>query len=499
MQASGGGQEDCLYLHVHVPERVANGSVAGPVPVMVYIHGGGLMDGGGQFEHLGPLAAHLGPDGVVVVAINYRLNIFGWLAVAELSAESPTRTSGNYGLLDQQLALRWVEANVGSFGGDPSRVTVAGQSSGGTSIFALLCSPASRGLFHGAIALSGSINVSMSLAAGHAQNAPVVEAAGCARSQGGGATAAERLACLRALPASALVAAIPNAWNTPGMWGLELLNQSGMAYQGLPVVDGVVITHSFRDALAAGLVDVPLMFGNMEFESDLGPDVDVSSFNQAQWQAHLNESVASWDTSFPDIGADLYAAYENASISDPDKAYTAFNTDYGLTCGSAAIAIGAKSGEYKSPIYLFVGKWSPETPIPGSGRFVSYAYHTWDYQCACEAWADAANGGDWVPGSRDLAYSKALRGWWFDLMDDGQLNEQTGSKGLNSGDVDDSGEAGLWASVEAAVGFPAHWNTFVMAPPGSIEGGSKGVVDFKGGICADLSAWGFDDRFWWCN
>jgi para-nitrobenzyl esterase len=147
VQKNGDGEEDCLYLHVHAPERVANGSVTGPVPVMVYIHGGGLMDGGGQFEHLDPLAAHMGPDGVVVVAINYRLNIFGWLTVTELSEESPTGTSGNYGLLDQQLALQWVQTNVARFGGDPDRVTVAGQSSGGTSIFALLGSPASQGLF----------------------------------------------------------------------------------------------------------------------------------------------------------------------------------------------------------------------------------------------------------------------------------------------------------------------------------------------------------------
>jgi hypothetical protein len=152
-------------------------------------------------------------------------------------------------------------------------------------------------------------------------------------------------------------------------------------------------------------------------------------------------------------------------------------------------------------VYLFVGKWSPETPIPDDGRLVSYAYHSWDYQCAFEAWASVADGGVWVPGPRDLAYSKALQGWWFDLMDDGEINGQVDGGGLSKcSDVACDGETkGAWLSVEEAEGFPAHWSTFVMAPPDSKEGGSQMVVDFKGGVCADLAAFGFDARFWWCN
>ena len=476
------GTEDCLYLHVHVPEGVANGSAAEKVPVLVYIHGGGLMDGGGQFEHVDPFVSHAGPEGVIVVTINYRLNIFGWLVVEELSQENGG-TSGNYGLLDQQLALRWVKANAAAFGGDPARVTVAGQSSGGTSIFALLGSPASVGLFEAAIALSGSINTSMSLAQGHAQNAPIVAATGC----GAGATATERLACLRALQAADLVAAVPESWNTPGMWGLELLDKGGMGYQGLPVVDGAVVTHSFQDALAEGLVDVPLMFGNMAFESDLDPDVDVAAYDQAQWEAHLNASVASWAPTFSSIGADLYAEYRNASLADPDKAYTALNTDYGLTCGSAAIAVGAKAGAYTSPVYLFVGRWGPEAPIPRDGRRVTYAYHEWDYQVAIENWAEIAGEewgqpGGWAPGPRDQALSQALQGLWFDLMDDGALGPDSG-----------------WASVDDVAGFPAHYITYVFAPPGGAAGGSGSVVDFRAGSCGLLAGWGFDARFWWCN
>ena len=111
---------------------------------------------------------------MVVVAINYRLTAFGFLATSALGSADPRGVSGNYGILDQQLALQWVQDNIANFGGDPDSVTLIGQSSGGTSIFALLSSPASQGLFHGAISLSGSPNMTIDLQAAYAQNEALV-------------------------------------------------------------------------------------------------------------------------------------------------------------------------------------------------------------------------------------------------------------------------------------------------------------------------------------
>ncbi len=138
--------EDCLTLNVWTPKNAAR------APVMVWIHGGAFWGGAGsQAIYDGStFAAH----GVVVVTINYRLGVLGWLAHPGLSAESPDGMSGNYGLLDQIAALEWVKRNISVFGGDPTNVTIAGQSAGGLSVLYLMASPRARGLFAKAIAES---------------------------------------------------------------------------------------------------------------------------------------------------------------------------------------------------------------------------------------------------------------------------------------------------------------------------------------------------------
>lgn len=118
------------------------------------------------------------PEGLVVVAVNYRLNIFGFLATKELSEEQGG-ASGNYGIRDQVLALQWVRDNIAAFNGDPNRVTIAGQSSGGTSVFALLSAPSTRGLYSSAISLSGSPNLSQNMSITETQNIPIVENSPC--------------------------------------------------------------------------------------------------------------------------------------------------------------------------------------------------------------------------------------------------------------------------------------------------------------------------------
>lgn len=138
--------EDCLSLNVWTPDRAER------APVLVWIHGGSLI-GGSSSEGLYDGAA-LARRGVVVVSINYRLGVLGYLAHPELSAESPDHVSGNYGLLDQIAALKWVRRNIAAFGGDSANVTIAGESAGGLSVMYLMASPRARGLFHKAIAQS---------------------------------------------------------------------------------------------------------------------------------------------------------------------------------------------------------------------------------------------------------------------------------------------------------------------------------------------------------
>ena len=139
--------EDCLSLNIWAPEK------AKKAPVLVWIHGGSLISGSSS-EGMYDGAPMSKRSGLVVVSINYRLGVLGYMAHPELSAESPDHVSGNYGLLDQIAALRWVKKNIAAFGGDPDNVTIAGESAGGLSVLYLMASPPARGLFQKAIAQS---------------------------------------------------------------------------------------------------------------------------------------------------------------------------------------------------------------------------------------------------------------------------------------------------------------------------------------------------------
>ena len=144
--------EDCLYLNIWAPPDAE----AGERPVLVWIYGGGLQVGSAAMRNYS--GESLAAKGAVYVSMNYRLGILGFLAHPALSAESPQGASGNYGMLDQVAALKWIQENIASFGGDPDSVTIMGQSGGGRSVVSLQISPLARGLFHRAISMSGVVD-----------------------------------------------------------------------------------------------------------------------------------------------------------------------------------------------------------------------------------------------------------------------------------------------------------------------------------------------------
>jgi para-nitrobenzyl esterase len=142
--------EDCLYLNIWSPAKTTREKL----PVLVWIHGGGFVSGSGACAIYDGEA--MARENIIYISINYRLGVFGFLAHPGLTRESPHHASGNYGLLDQIAALKWIQNNIEAFGGDPARVTIAGQSAGSMSVHALAASPLAKGLFHGAIAQSGA-------------------------------------------------------------------------------------------------------------------------------------------------------------------------------------------------------------------------------------------------------------------------------------------------------------------------------------------------------
>jgi para-nitrobenzyl esterase len=222
----GPQSEDCLYLNVTTPTLRRDAKR----PVLVWIHGGGLTEDGA----LNYDGTKLSANGIVVVTINYRLGVFGFLAHPALVSR-PGGPAGNYGLMDQQAALRWVKHEIAEFGGDPHNVTIAGQSAGGLSVLAQLVSRDARGLFDRAIVQSGGFALNqVPLADAESFGQTFADAVGCHD---------QTAQCLRHAPADTLVNAFPDA-AIPG------------------VVDGKVLTESVGTALAAGhFAHVPILNG----------------------------------------------------------------------------------------------------------------------------------------------------------------------------------------------------------------------------------------------
>ncbi len=148
---SNGMSEDCLYLNVWTPSKTFNDKL----PVLVYFYGGGYIAGDGSEPRYD--GESMGRRGIVAITVNYRLGVFGFFSYPGLTKESPHHSSGNYGLLDQAAALKWVRQNIAAFGGDPKRITIAGESAGSFSVSALMASPLSRNIIAGAIGESGSL------------------------------------------------------------------------------------------------------------------------------------------------------------------------------------------------------------------------------------------------------------------------------------------------------------------------------------------------------
>jgi para-nitrobenzyl esterase len=190
---SNGVSEDCLYLNIWTPAKSAKDKL----PVLVYFYGGGFVAGdGSEPRYEGESMAR---KGIVALTVNYRLGVFGFLAYPGLTQESPHHASGNYGLLDQAAALAWVRQNIAAFGGDPKKVTIAGESAGSMSVSAQMASPLSKHLIAGAIGESGSVLGSlgpMPLAKAEAQGTKFAESIG-----------AKSLADLRALTTEKLMEA----------------------------------------------------------------------------------------------------------------------------------------------------------------------------------------------------------------------------------------------------------------------------------------------------
>jgi para-nitrobenzyl esterase len=307
--------ENCLFLNVYTPPRAAGR----PLPVMVWIHGGGFTGGAGRIYDGAMLAAR---EHVIVVTINYRLSAFGFLALPSLDAESADDSSGDYGLMDQQAAMRWVQDNAFAFGGNPGNVTIFGESAGGASVCANMASPTALGLFSRAIAESGCIFPAQGKKAAEQQGAALARKLGCTNP----ATAA---ACMRAKPAKAILKAEPSAGLS---WG--------------PVAGGFTMPRNPIKAFETGhYVHVPLLQGSNldEGESFVGIEFDVLAghpLTAAQYRQLVTGQ-------FGTHAKAVLAHYRLARFPSPDLAYAQVLTDSRFSCPALVTDIlTRRSGSY---------------------------------------------------------------------------------------------------------------------------------------------------------
>jgi para-nitrobenzyl esterase len=259
---SNGMSEDCLYLNVWTPAR----SGKERLPVLVYFFGGGYLAGDGSEPRYD--GESMAREGIVALTVNYRLNVFGFLAHPELTKESANHSSGNYALLDHVAALRWVRENIAAFGGDPSKVTIAGESAGSISVSALMASPLSKDLIAGAIGESGAM-IKPTL-----PPAPLAEA----EQQGqkfAESALAPTISALRAMSADDLLKA-----------------GGGRGTRFAATIDGWVLPRSPADAFETGRqARVPLLVGSNSAESSwrtiLGSEpVTVENYKAALRRIH---------------------------------------------------------------------------------------------------------------------------------------------------------------------------------------------------------------------
>lgn len=296
--------EDCLNLNIWT-----TGEPGDKRPVMVWIHGGALTRGAGSLPIYN--GAYLAKKGVVLVTINYRLNVFGFLAHPELTAESPNATSGNYGILDQIAALEWVQRNVEQFGGDADNVTIFGESAGSWSVNFLMASPLAEGLFHRAIGQSGAAFAGNPRLSEPAGDVPPAEAGGVAFAEAAGADSIEALRALSTEEILGAYAALPD--DAP--------------FRATANVDGYVLPDTVLNRFRSGAFNqVPVIVGSNANE--------MTSLADPTTVPAAKEALDAWvEETFGDHAGEFYTHYPIEGPTGVRDAYLAALRDRWFTLG----------------------------------------------------------------------------------------------------------------------------------------------------------------------
>ena len=374
----GESSEDCLFLNVYAP---ANATSQSKLPVMFWIHGGGFAGGASsEPRHNGDF---LPLRGVVLVTINYRLGVFGFLATEELAREA-NGASGNYGLLDMVAALQWVKSNIKNFGGNPDNVTIFGESAGSAAVSTLMASPIAKGLFHRAIGESGG-----ALGEGLLDYQPA-----SARAKADGEwvakTGAKNLKELRAMPTAAI---------------LEAAKSRGMVGFG-PDIDGRLLVEPVRETYAAGRqAHVPLVAGWNRDEGDF--------FVMGGMTAEKFKAMATG--MFKDRSEEFLKLYPSETDEQATRSAIDFGSDQFIAFGTWKwLEAHRKTGQ--SPVYRYHFELAapPSKFHPGS-----FAFHSDDIEYVFGT-LDTRPGAVWREEDRKL--SDEIMDYWTNFAKKGDPN-----------------------------------------------------------------------------
>jgi len=362
--------EDCLYLNVFTQNTKAK------LPVLVWIHGGGYFDGASNDYDPTKLVTQ---GKLVVVTLNYRLNLFGFLAHPALDSEG--HPGGNYGIMDMQAALKWVQRNIAAFGGDPNNVTLGGQSAGAGASAANVLSPGSRGLFYRAIFQSGGYTPFVPKAVAQDKGRKFAAAVGC--------TTGDISKCLRALPAAKIEALAGSASET----GPFITN---------PLVDGTVIPEQEIDLVrAAKFNKMPIMMGTTHDEGNFNAGIlqyfkkDRAALSEADYRGYLkrtyggNAGAGGSPPAYAKDTIDRVIARYPVAKAGTQMAWDAAHSDM-LACRGQYTA-EALSAQVPVYMYLFDDR-TAQTYFPKMPGFQPLAYHTADIAYVFTGYHGGPNG-----------------------------------------------------------------------------------------------------------
>lgn len=367
--------EDCLTLNLWTP-GLDGGAKR---PVMVWLHGGGMAYGSAN-RALYDGTNLAWRDDVVVVSVNHRLNVFGFLHLADIGGE-PYSHSGNAGMLDLVAALRWVHDNIDRFGGDPGNVTIFGESGGGGKVSTLLAMPGAKGLFHRAIIQSGAAIRLSTRERANALAEAVLKELGLGKNE---------CARLQSVPIERLIAALTPAQQAVGPSARPMLDR----YVFGPVVDGADLpAHPFDPAAPAVSDDIPLVIGNTKDEASLFLVGDDEVWNGTLTEAELKARVARIAGADTDRVLELYRARDPKA--NPTELLIAALTGGNFWVRSVMLA-ERKVARNRAPVYFYAFNWS--TPAFG-GRLKSH--HAIDLPFTFDT-VDAAETSAGFPGAQQL-------------------------------------------------------------------------------------------------